>query len=376
MRTRRAILCLAYCASFAAASLGQDAPPRIWVGNPVAPYLDIVGDDDASLPKAVRIVAAANGSFSGKAVVCSAGPIKAVQAKVGDLKTPDGKAVIPAGRVQVRYATGWLKGGWNVQSKAGSTFDVLEEQPPAEAIKPLPAPPGHDKYHPWVKAGRSYLPIWVTVAVPARTAAGEYAGRLAVSADGATWEVPIALTVHGYALPNAVEFRTWVETIQSPDTLALQYDVPLWSDKHWKLIEQSLRYGAMLANRTVYFPLICESNFGNAESAVRWVRQGPDKYAYDLSLVEKYLDLQIASQGKPRIVCFPIWDTFLEGGQFDGDIKYESPETRDQRLAYKGKGPEVTLLDPAGGKVEKLMLPKFSDPGAAALWSSSPRTWG
>jgi hypothetical protein len=67
-------------------------------------------------------------------------------------------------------------------------------------------------------------------------------------------------------------------------------------------------------------------------------------------------------------VCFPVWDNFLEGGQFAGDIKYESEETRQQRLAYQGKGPEVTLLA-ATGKTEKLMLPQFSDQSAPALWS-------
>jgi hypothetical protein len=178
----------------------------------------------------------------------------------------------------------------------------------------------------------------------------------------------VKLTVAGYTLPDPSDFVTWIETIQSPDTLALEYGVPLWSDRHWKLIEQSLRYGAMLGNKTVYFPLIAETNFGNAESSVRWTEVGEGKHRYDLALVEKYLDLQVKVQGKPRIVCFPVWDTFLEGGQFSGDIKYEPETAREDRMKYQGKGPEVTLVGPDGATT-KLLLPPYSDAAAPGLWT-------
>jgi hypothetical protein len=324
-----------------------------------------VGDEPSKELKPIRIVGARNGRFSGKIIVCSAASLRDVAAKVSDLQTADKKSRMPASQVQVRFATGWLKSGWNVQPKAGSTFDVLNKDARIDEVAPITKA---DKYHTWVKTGRSYLPVWITATVPAGASEGEYFGKLTVRVGQASRDIGIALTVYGYTLPDPKEYRTWIETIQSPDTLALEYNVPLWSDKHWELIGKSLRYGAMLGNKTVYFPLFCESNFGNAESAVRWVRQGENQYKHDFSIVEHYLDLQTKVQGKPLVVCFAIWDTFLEGGQFSGDIKYESEESRKQRLAYQGKGPEVTLLDPASGKAEKLMLPQHSDPASAALW--------
>jgi len=252
---------------------------------------------------------------------------------------------------------------WNVQSKAGSTFDVLNDAAPAQEIAPIARA---DEYHIWLKTGRSYLPIWVTAGVPANAAAGEYKGELNVRVGAIARAIAIVVKVFAYTLPDSREFHTWVETIQSPDTLALEYKVQPWSEAHWKLIERSLRYGAMLGNRSVYFPLICESNFGNEQSSVRWIREGEDRYSYDFGIVEKYLDMQIRIQGKPRIVCFPICDVFLEGGQFSGDIKYESEEVRRDRLAYQGSGPEVTLLE-ASGRSAKLMLPQYNDPRIAAL---------
>ena len=291
------LIAFGICCLCCAVASAQDAKVLFWNGNPAAPHLDIVGDEGPGQLQPMRFVAARNGSFSAKVVVCSTAPLKGVSAKVSDLQARAGQPAIPASCMQVRYATGRLKSGWNVQPKAGSTFDVLSETAPDE-VTPISKT---DKDHAWVKTGRSYLPIWVTAAVPADAAPGEYSGRLTVNAGGTTKEIAISLMVYGYTLPDARDFQTWVETIQSPDTLALEYKVPLWSDQHWKLIEKSLRYGAMLGNKTVYFPLICESNFGNAESAVRWVTQGPGRYSYDFSVVEKYLDLQIKLQGKPRV---------------------------------------------------------------------------
>ncbi len=349
----------------------QGAPFAVWNGDPAAPHLDIIGDEPARDLKPIRIVGARNGRFSGKAVVCSETPLKDVSAKLGDLRTSDGKAAIPAPNIQVRLATGWLKSGWNVQSKAGSTFDVLNESPSLAEVALLPKPDRYhfERYHPWLKAGRSYAPVWVTVSVPPDAAAGEYTGTLVVKGGEAAREVAVSLCVHAWSLPDPEDYRTWVETIQSPDTLALEYGVTLWSEKHWGLFERSLRWGAMLGNKTVYFPLLCESNLGNAESAIRWIKRADGGYTHDFSIVERYLDLQTRIQGKPRVVCFVVWDTFLEGGQFGGDIKFEPKESREERLAYKGKGPEVTLLDPASGKTEKLLLPPHSDPAGAALWA-------
>ena len=56
---------------------------------------------------------------------------------------------------------------------------------------------------------------------------------------------------------------------------------------------------------------------------VRWVKQGDNKYGHDFSIMERYLDLVAKHQGPSTLVCFYVWDNFLEGGQFSGDIKFE-----------------------------------------------------
>ncbi len=351
---------LASLSSVAAAPAQQ---ARMWSASVLAPHHDIVGDEAGCQLEPVAIVGCRNGSFSGKVVVVAPDALGISAAAVSDLKTSDGRRTIPAAAVAVRVATGSLKSGWQVQSKAGSTFDVLQT-PPVTNVPPLRN--RDQKYHSWVVAGRSYAPVWVTVNVPAGAAAGDYSGLLSVTAGGKAMQAEVRLRVHGWALPKSTEFTTWIETIQSPDSLALQYNVPLWSERHWRLIEQSLRYGALLGNRSVYFPLICETNLGNAESLVRWRRAGADRFTYDTAIVEKYLDMQIGIQGKPKMVIFPLWDIFLEGGAYDA--QHESEEVRMARQEHQGRGPEVSLLDADGGLI-KQNLPEFSDPAAYDIWS-------
>ena len=83
--------------------------------------------------------------------------------------------------------------------------------------------------------------------------------------------------------------------MQSPDSLALQYNVPLWSEEHWKLIDQSFTLLSQVGTREVFVPLICETHHGNEQTMVRWIKDpstgsgpgGGNGYKYDYSIAEK-----------------------------------------------------------------------------------------
>jgi hypothetical protein len=77
---------------------------------------------------------------------------------------------------------------------------------------------------------------------------------------------------------------------QSPESLAMHYKVPMWSERHWELIEQSFQQLGRIGNKTVHLRLICRTNFGDSESMVRWVPQQDGGYKYSFSIFERYLD--------------------------------------------------------------------------------------
>ena len=116
-----------------------------------------------------------------------------------------------------------------------------------------------------------------------------------------TITVPLRLEVADYAVPDTQNYKTWIEVMQSPDTLAAEYDVPLWSDKHWELIAQSMRYIGDIGSRVVHVPLIAETNSGNAQSMVRWIKKADGTFDYDFTIMDKYLDVAEKNMGQAEV---------------------------------------------------------------------------
>jgi len=335
--------------AWAQASVAEPAGVRVWIG-------DITVDHPAVNPSGTRqtvtIAAVRNGTFSGMAVVESTEAITGLRASAGPLSAPGG--TIPARNVRLRYATAlaWT----NTRRGARRTgADTLLESPPAEVA---------------AVQGRATLPVWVTVKVPRDAKPGVYKGGLKIEARGLPARtVPIELTVADWALPDTQDYHVWTELIQSPDTLAVEYGVPLWSPRHWDLIGRSFQIIGETGSRVVHIPLLCGTNFGNAESMVRWVKKagrGDNQYAYDFSVMDKYLDLAEQHLGKPKLVIFPVWDAYLNLGSQRASIYSEAHRTA--RRSLRGKGPRVTVVDAATGKAETEYLPLYEDPASGALW--------
>ena len=105
--------------------------------------------------------------------------------------------------------------------------------------------------------------VWATVKVPKDAKAGLHRGNVTVAAkDEEPVVVPVELTVADWTLPDPQNYKTWVEIIQSPDTLAAEYETPLWSDRHWELVAQSFKLLSDTGSRIVYVPLIAENQPG------------------------------------------------------------------------------------------------------------------
>ena len=368
---------------------------HVWNGDVMAGDFDLDFGGQAGEPlRPVRIVAARNGDFSGKFVVGSTEAIRKLRVTVGNLSS--GRATIPASAVQVRYGRPWgsetyafgaLMGGYEKGVNASLTFrypryptllGALWDAPPEEiaveasksdrgfaADARLAAPPP--------PVFGAVVPVWLTVRVPKTAAPGLYVGRAAVQVEGQAppQEVRLEVKVSDWVMPDPGEFRTWIDIIQSPDTLSVEYATPLWSERHWELIARSMDLLHSVGNRVLYVPLIAQCNHGNAESMVRWIDRGGGQYDWDFSVMDKYLDLCLRHMGRPSIVVLYVWDIYLaESKQLKPGFDAEAlgADAVKAREAMKGKGPMVTVVDPAPGKVETRHLPVLSAPESKPLW--------
>jgi hypothetical protein len=155
--------------------------------------------------------------------------------------------------------------------------------------------------------------------------------------------------------------------MESPDTLAKEYNVPLWSDAHWKMIAESMRYMGECGSRVLHIPLIAQTNSGNEQSMVRWIKKPDGTYGYDFSIMDKYLDYAEKYMGKPKIVAFIAWEIYLATPAREVTDRDPNSEGSWQaaRWDLRGKGPAVTLLDPETKKLSLGNLPRFEDQAAA-----------
>jgi len=315
---------------------------------------------DAGPVRPITIVGARNGTFSGAVAVSSADPITRLRATVGALSM-DGAAISPD-EVSVRYAVSWASVGGGP-----SGLDILLESPPAKVAV------GND---------RALVGVWVTVTVPGSAKAGLYRGKLTVEAEGLSpQEIPVELEVIDWRMPDSQDWHTWIEVIQSPDTLAMEYDVPLWSEQHWAMIARSFQLIRPTGSRVVYVPLLRNTNQGNAESMVRWVRQKDGLLRPDYSIMEKYLDLAQEHLGDLKFVVFYAWDAYLvlsfrnqsyvERPTVDesaGAYAQEQQRLAQRRWDVRQEGLMVTMFDEETGETRPGSLPHYSAPESRAIW--------
>lgn len=339
---------------------------EMWNSNSLAIDYDL-DQGEAGPLQPIRLVCARNGAYSGKVVLGGDQPIRGLSATAGDLTGEGG--TIPAAQVQVRYAVPW--GNVIITNPScneampypavPTPLEALYETPPKEI--PVYRKEVNDRCLKVAGAPApvfgAVVPVWVTVHVPKEAKPGLYSGQVMLAADGLK-ATPIAVTVKvlDWTIPDPLQRRTWVELIQSPDTLCLEYNVPRWSQKHWDLIARTMDYLGAIGSRVLYAPLIAQSNAGNDESMVRWVAKSDGTYEYDFSILDKYLDLAEKHMGKPQVLVFNVWDWYV------GGIGGRPGMYKDQRHGP----PLVTVLDRATGKTQNVAMLDYFDPNTRAQW--------
>lgn len=334
------------CAATDALVPNTGPAPGISIGN-VSPCATLSVWDYVPLgatQRPVRLVGAANGIFSGRVILSSAETISGLKAMASDLVQVGGQRRIPASAVWIRWAE--VATPDKVWGRANG-FDRLLADPPA-AVKPSAAGPGG-------ALPAAVVPVWITVRVPAAAAPGDYAGSVAIAARGSeafSFTVPLQIRIHAWKVPDPPDFTIVNNMLQSPDSVAQYYQVPLWSDKHFALLGKSLDVLHQVGSRVCNLNLIAGMHgYGNRESMVKWVKQDDGTFAYDFTVAEKYMDVYARTCGKPRFLQVNVW-------AFPGD----NPA--------KPKWPpeSVTVVDRDGKWLENRLQPPYGTPENEAFW--------
>lgn len=354
---------------------------QVWNSDVMMSDFDLDFGDPTEPLQPVRIVGPRGGSFSGKFVLGDTEAIRGLKATPSDLSS--GSRRIAASAVRVRYATAWGREELVIPyidhvspySRLPTLLSALLEKPPAEIpvsekVVPNPRNLGRLAASPAPVFG-AVVPVWLTVSIPADAQAGTYRGQVRVEAAGRpSLTVPVEVTVVDWTLPATQNYRTWVELIEVPDTLSLEYGLDPWSEKHWEMIAQAFDLLGQAGSRTVHVPLIAQTNLGHEQSMVRWIKKSDGTYDWDFSVLDRYLDTAAKHLGRPRMVVFWVWDIYLtEQEKYHGKDHLILEQAIAARDALRGTGPLVTAVDPTTGKTETLALPPYKSPEARQLWA-------
>jgi hypothetical protein len=315
---------------------------------------------EMKLLKPIELLAGRNGVASGYVVVTRDGaPIKGLKCSAGELvQASGGKGVIPAARVQVRYAD---LARPEKSFMPGHRFDRLLEVPPTE-VPVATARAGKAEYGavftPKSTAPVATVPVWVTVRVPADAAAGDYSGTLSVAAEGLAGspvKVPVKLKVCDWIVPDPKDFQVRTIGWMNPEALARHYGVELWSEKHFELMGRSMELMLELGSRQIIIDVTQRYPArDNADTMIKWIKQSDGSYKYDFTLFDKYCDLAEKKIGKPFPVRLNLWRGPHNGG---GGEKDDYPHSK------------VLALDPASKEVSELVGPtKLGSEDMKAFW--------
>jgi hypothetical protein len=322
-------------------------PPgvQVWVEDPHRTGFD--GDfGPGGKPGTVRFVGAANGTYSAQVVIGTDRELTGLTVAASDLvgqvsNLPSGSPEPPSPAswklVPLRPTISYLVGHPGTDLvQLGQIRNTVEDRtdplcPPAEMavlrygpteartgrlprserLKILqrlrffdhigPEPP------PRVPAG-SCQPIWLTLKVPAEAREGTYRGSVRITADGIDpIVVPVEAEVLGWRLPDPLDFQTVVALEQSPYGVAKHYDVPLWGDEHFRLLEGSFRQLARVGNDLLFVPCLQGTEFGNFDDTpIRWIRRKDGSLGFDYRILDRYLDLAATHLGRRAAICFVV----------------------------------------------------------------------
>ena len=332
----------------------------------------------------VRILAVRGGTRSGQVVAGSTREIVGLRARRTALTHTDGRSTVPAGAVSIRYGRlgGQMRyhGGSVYGGPTGAGLGVyfrrfdglVTAAPPKVAV----TQPGQKLRTATRRAlglpdrpvAGAVAPIWITVEVPRDAPAGRYRGILTIGAKGEKdVTVPVELEVFGWTLPDVKDYVSEFSVYQSPDTLAAYYKVPLWSEKHWALIEKSVQLIGGAGNHTIILPLLSKEQAGNEESYVCWIKQPDGAFKYDTTVMDRYVDLYVKHHDRERIkaVCLTVWGN---AGVASGN-PYQKHKYDERGLPAKTRGTfTVTVLDPKTGKKSDMALPPLGTKEYADFW--------
>ncbi len=258
--------------------------------DPLVPLRTLQDLESARDLESLFISVPRNGYGSAVMILSKMGNSRPPRIDMTELKCGD--ASLPAEVLTIRYAAlpdrdEFLSfkalGLGSDKSVLDPYYDVLLDSPPAKA---------------------ELLPVWLTVRIPADAKPGDYTCKLTAG----THAVKLTVSVSSWVCPDPDEWAAHVGVLMSPETLALHYNVELWSEPHWKLVEKEMKFAGGLGNDDLWVSVMPFNHLGQQNPWITF-KTVDGSIVPDLRLLERYLKLYLKNVGQPDFLLLDVWNS-------------------------------------------------------------------
>ena len=184
-------------------------------------------------------------------------------------------------------------------------------------------------------------PVWVTIDVPHDAKAGQYSGKIViVAAGGIQCDFVFQLEVLPLVLPNAKDWKFYLDLWQNPFAVARWHNVKLWSDEHFHLMEPYWRMLAQAGQKCLTVSLIHHpwraQVYDGYKEMITWIHKSDGSWEYNFDLLDKYVAFAERVGLDDQINCYsmiPGSNRFRYIDQKTGDIR--EIEAKPGQSAYE-----------------------------------------
>jgi hypothetical protein len=144
----------------------------------------------------------------------------------------------------------------------------------------------------------STRPVWLTFNLPLNAIAGTYKCNLYLYAEEINPLVfNLELEVLPFILPPASDWQFHLDLWQHPYAVARMYEVEVWSEEHWDLLQPLMRILAN-AGQKVITTTIIEKPWGNQafdpyETMIEWKKNPDGTWEYDYTIFDRWVEFMM-----------------------------------------------------------------------------------
>jgi hypothetical protein len=212
--------------------------------------------------------------------------------------------------------------------------------------------------------------LWCEIQVPSDAVAGQFSGTLKIYShrlfenEEIISQYDFKLTVHGVTLPAPLDYKFHLDLWQHLSNIARKHDITLFSEEHFKVIENYVKSLAHLGQKNITviateIPWSGQRTFNDLDeptdlfeySYIKTIKSSDGSFVYDYSVMDRYIELCIHHGIRSRIEVFGlcgIWMTEENGyGKAAPDfpdgvrVRYLDSETG----CYKYMNCEIQIRD-------------------------------